>query len=225
MRAGISRTTARKIRVIFFCTVWREIQMSQTRKSTEIRKKEIIEAVRKLIFKKGSEHVTVNNIAKEVKISEAAIYRHFHNKKEILSFLASHITESLINDIDSAEQSDLSYPDNIGEILRNHLSKIEQKRGVSFQVIAEIISFGDRKLNKQVYDGIQNYLLRFKELLDKGIKAGLIREDIDPEATALLLFGMIQGLVNTWALSNYSFDLTERYDALWNVFHKMVIRN
>ena len=198
--------------------------MPQARKSTEIRKREIIEAARKLIFKKGSEHVTVKNIAKEVKISEAAIYRHFRNKKEILSFLASHITESLIHDIDSADQSDLSSPDNIGGILRSHLSKIEQKSGVSFQVIAEIISFGDRKLNKQVYDDIQNYLQRFRGLLDNGIKAGLIRKDIDPEATALLLFGMIQGLVNTWALSNYSFDLTERYDGLWNVFRQMVIR-
>ncbi|MFO7665254.1 MAG: TetR/AcrR family transcriptional regulator [Desulfobacterales bacterium] len=198
--------------------------MPNARKSTEIRKREIIEAARKLIFKKGSEHVTVNNIAKVVKISEAAIYRHFRNKKEILSFLASHITESLIHDIDSAEKSPLSYPDNIGGILRSHLSKIEQKRGVSFQVIAEIISFGDRKLNKQVYDGIQNYLQRFRELLNKGIMGGLIREDIDPEATALLLFGMIQGLVNTWALSNYSFDLTERYDTLWNVFRQMVIK-
>ena len=199
--------------------------MPQVRKSTEIRKREIIEAARKLIFKKGSEHVTVNNISKEVKISEAAIYRHFRNKKEILSFLASHITESLIHDIDSAEQSDLSSPDNIGGILRTHLSKIEQRRGISFQVIAEIVSFGDRKLNKQVYDDIQNYLQRFRGLLENGIKAGLLRKDIDPEATALLLFGMIQGLINTWALSNYSFDLTERYDALWNVFRRMVIRN
>ncbi len=199
--------------------------MPQARKSTEIRKREIIEAARKLIYKKGSEHVTVKNMAKEVKISEAAIYRHFRNKKEILSFLASHITEGLVQDIDSASLSELSSPDNIGGILRNHLSKIEQKRGVSFQVIAEIISFGDKRLNKQVYDDIQNYLQRFRGLLDNGIKAGVIREDIDPEATALLLFVMIQGLVNTWALSNYSFDLTERYDALWNVFRKMVIRN
>ena len=199
--------------------------MTQARKSTEIRKKEIIEAARKLIYKKGSEHVTVNNIAKEVKISEAAIYRHFRNKKEILSFLASHITESLMQDIDLAGQSDLSSPNNICGILRSHLSKIEQKRGVSFQVIAEIISFGDKKLNKQVYDDIQKYLQRFRELLDNGIKSGSIREDIDSEATALLLFVMIQGLVNTWALSNYSFDLTERYDELWNVFHRMLTSN
>lgn len=199
--------------------------MTQARKSTETRKREIIEAARKLIYKKGSEHVTVNNIAKEVKISEAAIYRHFRNKKEILSFLARHITESLVQDIDSAARSDLSYPDNIGGILKSHLSKIEQKRGVSFQVIAEIISFGDKKLNKQVYDDIQNYLQRFRELLDNGIKEGLIREDIDSEATALLLFVMIQGLVNTWALSNYSFDLTERYDTLWNIFRQMVVRH
>jgi len=197
--------------------------MARARKSTEIRKKEIIEAARKLIYKEGSEYVTVNNIAKEVKISEPTIYRHFRNKKEILSFLASHITESLMQDIDSAGKSGLSTPDNINRILKSHLSKIEQKRGVSFQVVAEIISFGDKKLNKQVYDDIQKYLERLRELLDNGIKDGSIRKDIDSGATALLLFVMIQGFVNTWALSNYSFDLTERYESLWNVFRQMLM--
>ena len=32
----------------------------------------------------------------------------------------------------------------IDEILRTHLSKIKQKRGLSFLALAEIISFGDK---------------------------------------------------------------------------------
>ena len=61
--------------------------MVQQRKSTTIRKQQIIEAARKLIIKKGSEHLTVRAIASVVNITEAAIYRHFKSKREILSFL------------------------------------------------------------------------------------------------------------------------------------------
>jgi len=74
-------------------------------------------------------------------------------------------------------------------------------------VLAEIISFGDKSLNKKVSDNIQIYVDRLRLLLSDGVRAGLVREDINLEAAALLLFGMIQGLVNIWALSSYKFDL------------------
>jgi hypothetical protein len=40
---------------------------------------------------------------------------------------------------------------------------------------------------------------------------------VDPEAAALLIASMIQGLVNSWSLSNYEFDIEERYELLWNI--------
>ncbi|MCU0593841.1 MAG: hypothetical protein MUC98_00070, partial [Desulfobacterota bacterium] len=112
--------------------------------------------------------------------------------------------------------------DIIDEILRTHLSRIEQRRGLSFLVLAEIISFGDRSLNKKVSDNIQIYVDRLKLLLADGVRAGLVRKDVDLEAAALLLFGMIQGLVNIWALSSYRFDLTEKYSSLWKVFRESI---
>ncbi|MCK7466686.1 MAG: hypothetical protein MZU91_00100 [Desulfosudis oleivorans] len=53
-------------------------------------------------------------------------------------------------------------------------------------------------------------------------EAGLVRQDIDLEAAALLLFGMIQGLVNIWALNGYKFDLTEKYSDLWKVYRESI---
>ena len=198
--------------------------MVRKRKSTIVRKKQIIDAARKLIVKHGSEHITVRGIAKEVNISEAAIYRHFKSKREILSFLANNITDSLLEDINQLADEKFTSLEAINDILEGHLSSIEQRRGMSFQVIAEIISLGDKKLNWQVTQSIDEYVDRLKALLSRGIKAGLVRDDVDLEAAALLLFGMIQGLVNIWALSNYKFDLTEKYSTLWKVFRKAVSR-
>jgi AcrR family transcriptional regulator len=198
--------------------------MVRKKEGTEIRQYQIIDAARKLIIKYGSEHLTVRKIANEVGISEAAIYRHFKSKREILFFLADHIVFNLFDNIDKITIENSTSLETIDSILKSHISKIEQKKGTFFQVVAEIISFGDKKLNRKVTESINNYIDRLKSILSDGVASGLVRGDIDLEATATLLFGMIQGLVNIWALSNYSFDLTEKYTSLWNVFRQAVIK-
>ena len=191
--------------------------MMRKRKSTTVRKQQIIEAARKLIIKKGSEHLTVRRIAKEVNITEAAIYRHFKSKSQILSFLMTHISESMLREIDRKPSEGSSSLEAIEEVLRHHVSEIEQRRGMSFQVIAEILSLGDKKLNAEVYESINRYLDRLSALFSAAEKSGEVRKNLDVDASALLCFGAIQGLVNVWALSNYRFDVTEKYASLWNV--------
>jgi AcrR family transcriptional regulator len=198
--------------------------MAQKRKSTTVRKQQIIEAARKLIVKKGSEHLTVRSIARVVNITEAAIYRHFRSKREILSFLMNHITESMLETLNTKPFEGTTSLEAVNQILTRHLSEIEERQGMSFQVIAEIISLGDKKLNKEVYDSITKYLDRLRTLLSEGVRAGVIREDIDLEASAMLIFGMIQGLVNVWALSNYSFDLAKKYSSLWAILREAILK-
>jgi AcrR family transcriptional regulator len=200
------------------------VEMVKKRQSSSIRQDQIIDAARKLVVKYGSEHVTVGRIAKEVGISEGAIYRHFKSKSDVLSGLADRIADDLLGDISNhmyAETGSLAY---LETVLNNHLSEIQQRKGISFQVIAEIISFGDKKLNKKVSGVITNYIASLKHLLSEGIKAGEIKEDTDTEAAALILFGMIQGMVNIWALSNYDFNLEEKYSKLWKVFREAIVR-
>lgn len=196
--------------------------MAQKRKSTTIRKQQIIEAARKLIIKKGSEHLTVRAIAGVVNITEAAIYRHFKSKREILSFLMTHITDDMLREFESQSETNSHSLETVNSVLKQHLSEIEQRRGMSFQIIAEIISLGDKKLNREVYEKLNLYIDRLRGLLCEGARQGCIRDDIDHSTAALLLFGMIQGLVNIWALGNYSFDLSGKFDDLWDIYQTAI---
>ncbi|MFH1088097.1 MAG: TetR/AcrR family transcriptional regulator [Chloroflexota bacterium] len=200
--------------------------MARKHESTAVRQGQIADAARKVIIKYGSEHVTVRRIASEVGISEAAIYRHFKSKKEILSLLADHIEEYLLADLAlKAGWGERGCLSALESTLKHHLSATEQRHGVSFQVIAEIISLGDKGLSRKVAGTISKYIGRLKDVLAEGVSAGEVREDVDLEAAATLLFGMMQALVNIWALSNYSFCPEERYARLWNVFRKAVARS
>ncbi len=192
--------------------------MTVTHQKTEVRKRQIINAAREMIVKYGAEHVTVRNIARAVGISEAAIYRHFKSKTDILTYLIKIIEQNRILEIQRAMENQNSSLDIVDIVMREHISAIEQRHGISHQVIAEIVSFGNKKLNKKCHEIVERYIDKLAELIELGIKSGELRNDINPQITALLLYGMIDGLVNIWTLSNFTFNLGQRYTPLWEMF-------
>jgi len=196
----------------------------KTRQDTAVRKRQIVDAARNLIIRKGSEHVTIREMAKAIGLTEGALYRHFKSKNDILSFLVNDIEETLLTDVDAARLENLPPLQTLENILKKHLSKVEQRRGMSFQVIAEIISLGDKKLNKKVLDTIKNYTQHIEELIDEGKQRGDIREDINSASAAVLYFSAIQGLVNIWALGNYSSNLQEQFQPVWQLFHDSIVK-
>jgi AcrR family transcriptional regulator len=193
----------------------------QKRQNTLLRRKQIINTLRKLIIQYGSENITVRRIAKEIGISEGAIYRHFKSKKEILAFLVDYIEDTLIGDIEKCNQSSPTI-ELLENILRNHLSSIEQRKGVSFLVIAEIMSLGDKRLNQKIYAVLDEYISHIREIFTRGLKSGELRRDMDPDIAATVFFSMIQGLVTIWALSDYDFSLEKKYNPLWDFFRESI---
>lgn len=196
----------------------------QVRKDTLVRQKEIVSAARKLIVKFGSEHVTVRKMAQEIGVSEGAIYKHFKSKRDILSFLIDDVEATLLSDIDNSYDKETTTVKILEKIIIEHISAVEQRKGVTFQVIAEIISLGDKKLNKKIYAVINQYIDRIEVLLTEGMKSGVLSPDIDLAAAARLFFSLTQGLVNIWALSQYSFNLSNEYKPVLYIFFKAILK-
>lgn len=197
--------------------------MAVKRENTEIRQQQIVDAARKLIFKYGSEHLTVKKIAAEVGFSEAAIYRHFKSRKEILSFLLEHMGRTLLGDLSQAREETPLTLAGIERAIQNHFSAIDLRKGVSFQVIADIISLGDKRLNRQALKTLTDYIAVIEELLTAGVHSGCIRPDLDINAAAKMLYGIAQGLANLCSLDNSSFTLTEQFASHWAIYREAII--
>ena len=59
------------------------------------RQLEIIEAAGKILTAAGISGLTIKNLAKEMKFSESAIYRHFTSKEEIIIALLEYLAQSM----------------------------------------------------------------------------------------------------------------------------------
>ena len=199
--------------------------MSQKHMSTLVRREQIADAAGKIIVRHGCENLTIKRLASEIGVTDGAIYRHFKSKKDILLLLIEHVEGNLVGDLDKGRVSESSPLEAFDDIVARHVASIRKRKGVSFQVIAEIISLGDRELNSRMYAGLQKYRARVRELLAVGVASGDIKSELDLDAAATLFFGMMQGMANLWALDSHGPDLDKNYIRVWNIFRSAIARN
>ena len=194
-----------------------------TRQKTLVRQHQIIEAARNLIAAKGMDGVTIDAIAEEVGLTEGAIYRHFASKHQILSLLVDDIERNLLDTVESAQTEGASAVDSLEHILEAHLSDVEGHRAVSFVVIAEAMGFDGTTLAPKVSLMFTRYLELIQAVLDRGIREGSIRPDINVNAAATTFFGLIQSTATLWALNGYAGQLAEFRSEMWDIYRKGVV--
>jgi AcrR family transcriptional regulator len=167
--------------------------------------------------------VTIDAIAEEVGLTEGAIYRHFASKHQILSLLVDDIERTLLDTVESAQTEGASAVDSLEHILEAHLSDVEGHRAVSFVVIAEAMGFDGTTLAPKVSLMFTRYLELIQAVLDRGIREGSIRPDINANAAATTFFGLIQSTATLWALNGYAGQLAEFRSDMWDIYRKGVV--
>lgn len=188
------------------------------RKTTDIRKNEIVEVVKKLMNQEGMQAVTTRNIAEKTGITEGAIYRHFKNKAEILEYLIKDFEKSLMAIVENAVKKCADPIEELREIMRTHLAIIEKKKGILFPLTAESVHFGNKSLKRKIAAVVENYKKTIKNILSTAKKDKMIRQDISLEAASLTFLGLIQASSVESALTDYSVSLVNKFPAVWNIF-------
>lgn len=189
----------------------------QVRKSTEIRRQQIMDTIRSIISSKGIEHVTISEIAEEIGTTKGAIYRHFKNKRDILSLLIDDIEKTLMEAINSA-MVDEDPVQNLKNILLAQLILAKNRRKTSFIVIMGAMQFSDPIIRKKILHLIQKYLRRIEKLLLNGIHLGSVKKDINPKISAMVFMGLIQSAVTIWSYKDFNFVPQKMYSELWNIY-------
>lgn len=100
------------------------------RYDTRIRQQQVIQATLEIISQKGVSGLTTAEIARQVGIAEATIFRHFATKEEILAATICHIRDSLLSWSRDRIAKPGSSMGKLGDILRFHLELFERNSGI-----------------------------------------------------------------------------------------------
>ena len=181
--------------------------MAAEKRSREARREQIAEAALEVIARHGTRSLSVGAVARRIGIVPSAIYRHFRGKEEILSAAIGRMGERLLENAGRAAGGEGDTIPRLRNLLRDHVRAIREGYAGPRIVFAEGIDGGGVSHRMEVYHVIRRYLDRVAGILRQGQRAGHLRGDLDPEATAVHFLGLIQPAATLWYLSAGKFDV------------------
>jgi AcrR family transcriptional regulator len=181
--------------------------MAAEKRSREARREQIAEAALEVIARHGTRSLSVGAVARRIGIVPSAIYRHFRGKEEILSAAIGRMGERLLENAGRAAAGEGGTIPRLRKLLRDHVRAIREGYAGPRIVFAEGIDGGGVSHRMEVYHVIRRYLERVAGILRQGQRAGDLRGDLDPEATAVHFLGLIQPAATLWYLSAGKFDV------------------
>lgn len=187
-----------------------------------VRRAQIAEAALRIIAQRGVRALTTAALAEEVGISEANLYRHFKNKEEILAETVERIGAGLRENLEAAFRSSASPLARLKKVFQLHLEYIEKNEGIPRLGFSEEMHIGSKELGEKLLGTITAYRERLEALIKEGKKAGLIKKDIEPHASALMVIGMIQVMIFLWSLSGFSFPLMAEGMKMWDNYERCI---
>ena len=192
------------------------------KKSTRIRKEEIVRAALEVIGKKGVQALTIAAIAESAGMSDANIYRHFAGKDEIFTALADFIGSAVMGKAATIAAGSRKPLEKLETIFFSHMALIAEHPGIPRFVFSEDVHLGNRKVAENIAFRMGNYVETLAGVIAAGVSEGELRPGLSPRETALTFIGMIQFTALRWTIGNASFDIRKEAEKLWDNFLRLV---
>ncbi len=184
----------------------------------EMRRNEIVDAAEKLFFSRGYENVTMDDIAKELEMSRAALYLSFKNKDDIyaaIAIRASKIVSRMFGELDHKGMSGI---EKIRSVSTLYYEFYEKYTGyyMAYYHTGMFDPDGSPDLEELKSIRINNFRM-VVEAVKEGIKDGTIRDDLAPEAATLVMLSMSNNAlslspVTRMYMKNYGLTQKEFYE-------------
>lgn len=192
----------------------------RSRKTTEIRREEILRAALFIVEQQGLDNLNTNAIAALIQLVPSAIYRHFKNKEEIIAALIDFIGERLQQNLQQATTQEGTALERLKSLFELHVKLLQEEPAIPRILYFLISSERNQELKKKMLAEIDAYVYETKKLLLQGKKAGEINPAVDVTAAAMMFLGMIQPLV---ILSQENKDVLDEYpQKLWQCYQRAI---
>ena len=168
--------------------------------------RKLVEPARALFKRIGIRSVSMDDIARELGMSKKTLYQYVENKEELIKLVMSQQT---CEDLDVLARHRDEARDAIDELLRNSRYFIRLMRNISPTAVHDLQKYYPEIFHSRVKDHHKDLLQRVQENLERGIREGIYREDLDPTVIAQLYVGMTALVMNRSVFPAHERPLSE----------------
>lgn len=177
------------------------------------RRQHILEALSRMLEHSPGERITTAGLAREVGVSEAALYRHFPSKGKMFEGLIEELEAVVQNGLDSALALESRGVARCERLLSTLLNFLEQHPGITRLLTGDALTGEAERLRGRV----QQFFTRLERELTDILQEAERRESLPhtPHATARLMLTLLEGRLCQFVRSEFRQPPSREWHAQW----------
>lgn len=180
----------------------------RTRKTRDERRAEVIEAALRLAATLGPDRITAELIARELGVTQPAIFRHFPRKDDIWTATMDWLRDSLTGlwaDAVAAQPA----ASRLEALVEAHLGFIDRHPAVPLVLLSPELQARHPAIRQTVGKLMGLFHAELVRAVEKDARNRILAPDIDPARAAWMLLTLIQGIALRWAASGRAFGIVD----------------
>ena len=178
----------------------------------------ILEATRRVVAEVGYVDASMERVAQEAGVAKGTLYLYFESKEELFERAVDNGLDQLMDSTRTALEAAGAPLDRLRVAVRTGVDQARQNSAF-FQAVVTARPARRRRPG----GGLRGYVALLSELLEEGVREGVLRS-IEPERTARMLVHGMSGLVAESLLDDLPLPSDADVDAMLDVFFHGIAR-
>lgn len=188
------------------------------------RRDQILQALAHMLEAEPGGRITTAGLAREVGVSEAALYRHFPSKAKMFEGLIGFIEDSVFSRVNRIIQEGGTPLSRVEQILTLMLAFTERNPGITRLLTGDALAGENDRLRQRIqqfYDRLESQL---KQVLRDGEFSDGLRTRSTPAVTANLLLSVVEGRIAQFVRSGFKTPPGTDWPSQWALLSDAVFR-
>jgi len=188
------------------------------------RRQQILEALAKMLEDSPGARITTAALAKEVGVSEAALYRHFPSKSKMFEGLIEFIEETIFTRITVILAEEPRAVARCENILLLVLTFTERNPGITRLMTGDALIGETERLRNRIAQLFERLETQIKQILREAELREGTRPTISVTAAANLLLALMDGRITQFVRSEFRRAPTEHWADQWALIAEGLMR-
>lgn len=186
------------------------------------RQEQIILTAIALIAREGYKNLTIKKLASELNLSEAALYRHFVNKEDLLLSIMHYFEDISRNVLQEIQKTKLNPLEKIHFFIINRYELFTSNPDLAQVMFSDELFYYDPVFFKQFQKISSNHREFLLNFIEEAQKEGFIQSGINSTQLFTIIIGSMRFLITQWNLSGRKFDLVKEGDSLFQTIKNLI---
>lgn len=191
---------------------------------TPSRREQILQGLALMLEEDSGKRITIAALARQVGVSEAALYRHFPSKARMFEGLIEFIEQTLFERIGRILEEVPEALPRCGQILTLVLAFAEKNPGLSRLLGGDALTGETARLRQRIHQLFERLETQLKQVLREAELREGRRPSLPIPAAANLLVAQVEGRIAQYVRSDFRHRPTEHWDDQWPVLSAGLLR-